>query len=366
MLAEALQPLKDAIAAATESRQPLRITGHGSKDFYGGDLVGTPLSTQALNGITAYEPSELFVSVLAGTPIGGLEALLLEQRQRLAFEPPRFGGQGTVGGMVATGLSGPSRAALGSVRDHLLGATILNGQGELLSFGGTVMKNVAGYDLSRVLAGSMGVLGLIAEVTLKVVPLPASTLTLRFDADQPEALRLMNTWAGQPLPIEATAWWDGALLVRLAGASNAVKMTAAQLGGEAIPEPGASQFWFGLRDQRDEFFASAANAVFANSDGLVRFWRLSVPSTAPELKLHGEQLVEWGGALRWVCTPLASHQVREAAAAVGGHATLYFAQDKAPGAFAPLPAPLMAIHRRLKASFDPQGVFNPGRLYADL
>jgi glycolate oxidase FAD binding subunit len=366
MLAEALQPLKDAIAAASSAGTPLRITGHGSKDFYGGEPQGQPLSTQALNGVTAYEPSELFVSVLAGTPIAGLEALLAQQRQRLAFEPPRFGGMGTVGGMVAAGLSGPGRAALGSVRDHLLGATLLNGNGELLSFGGTVMKNVAGYDVSRVLAGSMGVLGLIVEATLKVVPLPAATLTLRFDADQTEALRLMNTWGGQPLPIEASAWWDGALLLRLAGASNAVKMTAAQLGGEEIPEPAASAFWLGLRDQRDEFFASGANAVFANEAGLVRFWRLSVPATAPELKLHGEQLIEWGGAQRWVCTPLASHQVREAAASVGGHATLYFAQDKAPGAFTPLSAPLMAIHRRLKASFDPKGLFNPGRLYPDL
>ena len=197
------------------------------------------------------------------------------------------------------------------------------------------------------------------------MPLPASTLTLRFDADQPEALRLMNTWAGQPLPIEATAWWDGALLVRLAGASNAVKMTAAQLGGEAIPEPGASQFWFGLRDQRDEFFASAANAVFANSDGLVRFWRLSVPSTAPELKLHGEQLVEWGArcagsAHRWPRTKSAKPPPPWVATP---RSTLRRTRRPAP---LRLPAPLMAIHRRLKASFDPQGVFNPGRLYADL
>jgi glycolate oxidase FAD binding subunit len=358
----ALQGFKDAIARG----QPIRLTGHGSKDFYGGALQGEPLSTLALNGITAYEPSELYVSVLAGTPLTGLEALLAQQHQRLAFEPPRFGGQGTVGGMVAAGLSGPSRAALGSVRDHLLGATLLTGQGELLNFGGTVMKNVAGYDVSRVLAGSMGLLGLIVEVTLKVVPMPAASLTLRFEADQSQALKQLNTWGGQPLPIEASAWWDGALLLRLAGASNAVKMTAMQLGGETIPEPDASQFWSGLRDQNDEFFASAARAVHSNAEGKVRFWRLSVPSTAPELKLHGEQLIEWGGAQRWVCTPMAPEQVREAATQVGGHATLYFADDKSAGAFAPLSPPLAAIHQRLKAAFDPHKVFNPGRLYANL
>ncbi len=353
-----LDPFKQAV----ERGQPLRLTGHGSKDFYGEALQGEPLSTLSLNGITAYEPSELYVSVLAGTPVAGLEALLAQSSQRLAFEPPRFGGRGTVGGMVAAGLSGPSRAALGSVRDHLLGVTLLNGQGELLNFGGTVMKNVAGYDVSRVLAGSMGILGLIVEATLKVVPLPAATATLRFDLDQGAALLQINRWSGQPWPIEASAWWDGALLVRLAGAGNAVKMATAQLGGELIAADLAAPFWAGLRDHGDEFFSGAARAVA----GGARLWRLSLPSTAPELKLHGEQLIEWGGAQRWVTTALPAIQVREAAASVGGHATMFRAQNKSPGTFAPLSPPLAAIHRRLKSAFDPQGLFNPGRLYAGL
>ena len=356
----------DLQARIRDARAPLRITGHGSKDFYGGPLQGEPLSTLALTGITAYEPSELFISALAGTPLAEVEALLAAQRQRLAFQPPRFvgagGGRGTVGGMVAAGLSGPSRAALGSVRDHVLGAVVINGRGELLSFGGTVMKNVAGFDVSRVLAGSMGQLGLITEVTLKVLPLPAATATLRFEFDQAAALMAVNRWGGQPLPIEASAWWDGALLLRLGGAEAAVQAACAKLGGDLIPAAMAEPFWTGLRDQTDEFFAGAERAVA----GGARLWRLGVPATTPALSLHGEQLIEWGGAQRWVVTPLEPAAVRTAAAAVGGHATLFRALDKTPGAFSPLSAPLAAIHRRLKASFDPHGIFNPGRLYPEL
>ncbi|MFG6467640.1 glycolate oxidase subunit GlcE [Roseateles sp. BYS87W] len=352
----------DLQAQLRDARQPLRITGHGSKDFYGERPQGEVLSTLGLTGITAYEPSELYLSALAGTPIADVETVLAAQRQRLAFEPPRFNGRGTVGGMVASGLSGPSRAALGSVRDHVLGAVVINGAGELLSFGGTVMKNVAGFDVSRVLAGSLGQLGLITEVTLKVLPLPAATATLRFDLIQADALKALNTWGGQPLPIEASAWWDGALVLRLAGAQAAVQAAMTRLGGDRIPDDLAASFWTGLRDQSDEFFVGAERAVA----GGARLWRLSLPSTAPELKLHGEQLIEWGGAQRWVVTPMEPAAVREAAASVGGHATLFRALDKSPGAFTPLSAPLAAIHRRLKASFDPHGVFNPGRLYAHL
>lgn len=345
-----------------DARAPLRFTGHGSKDFYGEVLQGEVLSTLALNGVTAYEPSELFISVLAGTPLLEVEAQLAQHRQRFAFEPPRFGSRGTVGGMVAAGLSGPSRAALGSVRDHVLGAVLINGQGELLNFGGTVMKNVAGFDVSRALGGSMGQLGLIAEVTLKVLPMPAAGATLRFDMSQPDALKALNTWCGLPLPIEASAWWDEALVLRLAGAEAAVHAAIKRLGGEAIPADLAEPFWTGLRDHADEFFMGAERAVA----GGARLWRLSLPSTAPELKLHGEQLIEWGGAQRWVVTPLPPAAVREAAAGVGGHATLFRALDKRPGVFAPLSAPLADIHKRLKASFDPHGVFNPGRLYPNL
>ncbi|MDY0744956.1 glycolate oxidase subunit GlcE [Paucibacter sp. R3-3] len=357
-----MQVIQEQIKDAAARGAKLNIQGHGSKAFYGHAPTGELLDMQRIAGITSYEPSELVVTVKAGTPILELETALAEQGQHLAFEPPRFqGGAGTVGGMVAAGLSGPARAAVGSVRDHVLGVTMLNGRGEAMSFGGTVMKNVAGYDLSRLMAGSMGVLGVIAEVSLKVLPFPMAHTTLRFDLDQPQALTQLNRWGGLPLPINASAWWDGALVLRLAGASAAVEAATKALGGDQIPEDLAQPFWAGLRDHGDEFFIGAERAV----QGGASLWRLSLPQTAPALNLHGEQLIEWGGAQRWVATPAPAAQVRETAAKVGGHATLFRALDKSPGVFAPLSPPLARIHRELKASFDPQGVFNPGRLYPD-
>jgi glycolate oxidase FAD binding subunit len=323
---------------------------------------------RALRGISSYEPSELVVSARAGTPLAELEAVLAEQGQCLPFEPPRFAAAagdaagGTVGGMVAAGLSGPARAAVGSVRDHVLGATLLNGKGEVLSFGGQVMKNVAGYDISRLLAGSLGVLGAICEVSLKVLPVPAASTTLRFEIDQPAALQRLNEWAGLPLPLHASAWWNGMLVVRLSGAAAAVHAAAVRLGGEVVDAPLASTFWAGLRDHRDEFFVGAQRAV----DGGATLWRLSLPSTAAPLKLAGEELIEWGGAQRWLCSALPAGTVRDAAAAAGGHATLFRGGDRSSGVFAPLKSPLDRIHRELKRAFDPDGVFNPGRLYRGL
>ncbi|HEY1091731.1 MAG TPA: glycolate oxidase subunit GlcE, partial [Burkholderiaceae bacterium] len=314
-----LEQLQAQVREAMASGRSFEIRGHGSKAFYGEAPRGEPLSTLALTGISAYEPSELYVTVKAGTPIAELEAALAAQGQCLAFEPPRFKGQGTVGGMVAAGLSGPARASSGSLRDHLLGATLLNGKGELLNFGGTVMKNVAGYDVARLLAGSMGLLGLIVEVSLKVLPLPVATATLRFDLSEREALATLNRWGGQALPISASAWWDEALVLRLSGAEAAVRAAMQKLGGDLIEEQMAAPFWAGLRDQRDEFFAGAERAVA----GGARLWRLSVPSTAQPLKLGGEQLIEWGGAQRWVASAAVPALFREAAQAVGGHATLY-------------------------------------------
>jgi glycolate oxidase FAD binding subunit len=264
--------------------------------------------------------------------------------------------------MVAAGLAGPARAAVGGVRDFVLGATLLNGCGEVLSFGGQVMKNVAGYDVSRVLAGSLGMLGVILEVSLKVLPRAPATTTLRFDVDEAEALRRLNAWGGEPLPLNASAWWERTLVVRLSGATAAVQSAARKLGGEVIEPTMAETFWRGLRDHRDEFFTSAEKAT----QGSACLWRLGVPSTTPPLKLPGEQLVEWGGAQRWLCTGAPAAVVRDAAAAVGGHATLFRARDKSPGVFAPLTPALMRIHRELKRAFDPDRVFNPGRLYPDL
>ena len=264
--------------------------------------------------------------------------------------------------MVAAGLSGPSRAAAGAVRDHVLGLTLLNGRAEVLSFGGQVMKNVAGYDVSRVIAGSMGVLGAICEVSLKVLPMPAATATLRFEMDQAEAIRQLNQWAGRPLPLHASAWWQGLLVLRLSGAAAAVRAAVQSLGGEIVPPELASAFWDGLRDHSDEYFVSARAALDAGAT----LWRLSLPATAPPLALDGDCLLEWGGAQRWLCARLPAAAVRDAAAAAGGHATLFMGHDRSAGVFAPLKSPLDRIHRELKRAFDPDGVFNPGRLYPGL
>ncbi len=368
----ALERLVDRIHTARAAGAQLRIRGGGSKDFYGEPPQGELLDTRGLAGISSYEPTELVVTARCGTRLADLEATLAERGQCLAFEPPHFGDDpaasaATVGGMVAAGLAGPARAASGGVRDFVLGATLVNGRGEVLTFGGQVMKNVAGYDVSRLLAGSLGTLGLIAEVSLKVLPMAPATATLHFEKDQAAALAQLNAWAGQPLPVNASAWWNGSLLVRLRGAMAAVQAALAEFkrrGGTVVPPEAASAFWSGLRDHRDEFFVNAHAALAANPR--CALWRLSLPSTAPALALDGELLIEWGGAQRWLVSALPAATVRDAAAQVGGHATLFRGQDKRPGVFAPLQAPLDQIHRELKKAFDPTGLFNPGRLYAGL
>ena len=357
-----LSRLINQVQVAAGDRVPLEIRGGGTKAFYGGEPVGEPLDLRALTGISSYEPSELVVTVRAGTTLASLEATLAEQGQCLPFEPPRFADGGTVGGMVASGLAGPARAAVGGLRDYVLGATLINGRAEVLTFGGQVMKNVAGYDVSRVLAGSMGIFGVICEVSLKVLPLAPASVTLRLEMDAPTAIRRLNEWGGQPLPLNASAWWDGMLVLRLSGAVAAVKAAQELIGGELIAPVAALPFWQGLRDHSDEFFAGAARAV----DGGAGLWRLSVPATAPALKLSGEQLLEWGGAQRWICTSAPAQTLREAAASVGGHAVLFRSRDKSAGTWAPLKPPLDRIHRELKTAFDPQRIFNPGRLVPGL
>ncbi|HEX5804344.1 MAG TPA: glycolate oxidase subunit GlcE [Azospira sp.] len=360
--------LKDWIGRvhdAVETQQAICIRGGGSKDFYGRVQRGSVLDTTAYRGIVAYEPTELVVVVRAGTPLAELEAALAEKGQCLPFEPPHYrmpallganpGGGATVGGMVAAGLSGPRRAAVGAVRDYVLGVKMIDGKGELLSFGGQVMKNVAGYDVPRLIAGSLGTLGLIAEVALKVLPLPVAERTLRFAMSESEALQKLNVWGGQPLPIAASAWHDGVLTLRLAGAHAAVDAAQASLGGDLLAD--AAAYWQGLREQSLAFFA-----------GNEPLWRLSVASTTPPLGLPGPQLIEWGGALRWLRGDQGAEQMRSIATRAGGHATLFRGSDAlkaSAGVFQPLSPPLLQIHRRLKAAFDPHGVFNPGRMYPD-
>jgi glycolate oxidase FAD binding subunit len=359
----ALQHLIDQVQAARQGGRTLDIRGGGTKTFYGEPAQGEPLHLRELRGISSYEPSELVVTARAGTPLAELEAVLAERGQCLPFEPPHFMAGGTVGGMVAAGLSGPSRASVGAVRDYVLGASLLNGRGEVLSFGGQVMKNVAGYDVSRLLAGSLGTLGVILEVSLKVLPVAPATATLRFNFDQVAALDRINLWGAQPLPLNASAWWDGTLLVRLRGALAAVQAAIARMGGEVIDPVLATPFWEGLRHHADEYFTKAQAAV---EGGSVSLWRVSLPATAKPLLLPGEQLIEWHGAQRWLCTSASAAKVREAAQRAGGHATLFLSQHKQAGVFTPLKAPLDRVHRELKKSFDPDGVFNRGRLYPGL
>nr|WP_315182348.1 glycolate oxidase subunit GlcE [uncultured Albidiferax sp.] len=353
-----LQRLIDQVRS---THKPLDIQGGNTKHFYGEISHGEVLDMRPLNGISSYEPSELVVTVRAGTRLAELEHRLAEKGQCLPFEPPRFG-DGTVGGMVAAGLSGPSRAAVGCVRDYVLGTTVLNGQGEVLSFGGQVIKNVAGYDVSRVMAGSLGVLGVICEVSLKVLPIATATATRVFVMDEAAALKQLNAWAGQPLPINASAWHHGQLHLRLAGAQAAVAAACAHLGGAVVEPEIAASWWDSVRDHQHAFFRLDSTHL-AKGEHL---WRISVPATTPPLDLPGVQFIEWGGAQRWLRGIATAKQVRAAAAQAGGHATLFHAAAPRAQIFTPLSEPLQRIHKGLKTAFDPRGIFNPGRLYPGL
>jgi glycolate oxidase FAD binding subunit len=337
-------------------RKPLRIRGGGSKDFYGGPLSGEVLDTRGHSGIVGYEPTELVITARAGTPLAEIESALATRRQVLACEPPHFG-NATVGGAVAAGLSGPRRATAGSVRDFVLGVKLMDGEGRELNFGGQVMKNVAGFDVSRLVTGSLGTLGLILEVSLKVMPQPVAAATLRFEMPQDKALDALNGWGGQPVPLAASCWQDGLLTLRLSGAQAAVNAACENLGGERMAEQEATSFWDSLREQTTPFFAGDAP-----------LWRLSLPSVTPPLDLPGPVLIEWGGAQRWLRGAVDAAHLREIAAKAGGHATLFrggHMEQRTGGVFTPLSPALMEVHRRLKQSFDPYGVFNPGRMYSE-
>lgn len=236
----------------------------------------------------------------------------------------------------------------------MLGTRIMDGKGAELHFGGQVMKNVAGYDVSRLTVGALGTLGVILEVSLKVLPAPAAEATLRLAAGPDEAITLMNDWGSKPLPVTATAYRAGSLSVRLSGAPSAVAAAAKKIGGETMDATHAAQFWSDIREQRAAFYA-----------GNQALWRLSVKPTTPPLDLAGPQLIEWGGALRWLRSDADAKVIREAAARAGGHATLFRAVDKTAGVFHPLSPGLAKIHRRLKEAFDPAGILNPGRMYPD-
>jgi glycolate oxidase FAD binding subunit len=350
----ALAQLRTAVMEAHHARRPLRLCGAGTKDFYGESCEGAPLDLTGYRGVLEYEPSELVLTARCGTPLSEIETLLTAERQFLAFEPPPLGGDPTIGGVIAAGLSGPRRSHAGAARDFVLGAVLLGVDGGVLHFGGKVMKNVAGFDVSRLLCGSLGVLGPILEVSLKVMPLPREEQTLRFELSETAALAAFNRWAGQPLPVSATAWWNGVATLRLSGAPSALRAARTQLGGEPLEPAAAAAWWRELRSQRHALFGPVPS-----------LWRLSLPSSTAPLALEGARLIEWGGALRWYASELPASEVRRIATAAGGTA-LHWRGGTAGSRFHPLRAPVLTIHRRLKERFDPHGIFNLNRLVAGL
>ncbi|MFJ4431106.1 glycolate oxidase subunit GlcE [Pseudomonas sp. NPDC089395] len=342
------QDLLEQVNQALNLGTALRIQGGNSKAMLGRPVAGEIVDTRNHRGIVSYDPTELVLTARAGTPLLEIEAALHEAGQMLPCEPPHLGPEATLGGMVAAGLSGPRRPWAGSVRDYVLGTRVITGHGKLLRFGGEVMKNVAGYDVSRLMAGSFGCLGLLTEVSLKVLPRPRQCLSLRLALDRHQALAELAEWGQQPLPISAACHDGEALYLRLEGGEGSVQSARQRLGGEVLD----SRFWSDLREQRLAFF-----------DAPAPLWRLSLPTATAELDLPGQQLIDWGGAQRWLKSSAPAQQIREQVAKVGGHVTGYALGDDSS---APLPAALMRYHRALKQQLDPQGLFNPGRLYPDL
>lgn len=350
-----LERFRSQLGAAAASATGLRIRGGGSKDFYGERSTGDLLDTRGYAGIVDYEPSELVVTARCGTPLAELERLLDGQGQMLGFEPPHFGGRATLGGAVAAGLSGPRRVASGSARDFVLGCRVLDGGGRDLQFGGRVMKNVAGYDVSRLMAGSLGTLGLILEVSLKTLPKPVREESVRLELTWTEALALLKRSAGR-LPLSASAWHDGSLFLRLSGSEPGVRSALLTLGGDRLPEP--DSFWPALRDQTHAFFSRERP-----------LWRIALALTASNDALDslaGDRLFEWHGALAWISSDEPAAAVREKAARAGAHATLFRGSPSSEPVFPPLSPTLFRIHRELKSVFDPHRILNRGRLYRDL
>jgi len=347
------QDIQEQVQTAAAGQTPLAIQGGNSKAFYGRNTTGQALSLSGHHGIVDYTPSELVISARAGTLLTELESVLAQEDQMLSFEPPHFGESATLGGSVACGLSGPRRPYTGAVRDFVLGVNCINGKGEVLRLGGQVMKNVAGYDLSRTLTGSLGTLAVLLDVHLRVLPRPALEITLVQSCSAATAVENFNRWAGRPLPLSGACHLEDRLYLRLSGMAEGVQAAATAIGGERLDDAG--HFWEQLREQQLPFFADDTP-----------LWRLSLPAATPPFTLDGSALLDWGGAQRWLRSELPAAAIRSTVAAVGGHATLFRGGDHSSAVFQPLQPALLALHQRLKNTLDPAGVFNPGRMYAEL
>ncbi|AHL34626.1 glycolate oxidase [Pseudomonas brassicacearum] len=342
--------LLEQVNQALENATPLRIQGSNSKAFLGRSVAGEVLDTRSHRGIVSYDPTELVITARCGTPLAHLSEVLDASQQMLPCEPPSFGDDATVGGMIACGLSGPRRPWSGSVRDFVLGTRVITGQGKHLRFGGEVMKNVAGYDLSRLMAGSYGSLGVVTEVSLKVLPKPRQALSISLEMDTDRALLRLAEWGQQPLPISAACHDGQRLHLRLEGGEGSVAAAHDRLGGDLLD----ASYWQDLNEHRLSFF-----------DESQPLWRLSLPQNAPRLSLPGVQLIDWGGAQRWLKSDAEAPLIRAIVEEVGGHATCY-SHGLIDSPFQPLPDALMRYHQNLKQQLDPRGLFNPGRLYAEL
>ena len=360
------------VRKAFDEVTPLYITGGGTKTLEARPVTGKPLSALEHHGIIEHAPSELVITARAGTSLNEIETRLAESGQMLAFEPPHLdahiNGQATIGGTLSCGLSGPRRPYTGAARDFVLGARIINGRGEILKFGGQVMKNVAGYDISRLMVGAQGTLGVLLDVSLKVLPAPERESTLCLEMSEQRAIQTMNLWAGKSVPLSAACYvpqennqqQEGQLWLRLSGVESAIKAAALKIGGEDIHE--GRQFWNGLRERKLEFFEQAVSEQ-VDPEQVNQLWRLSLPPASAVLNLTGSCLIDWGGAQRWLKTQASIDEVQAAATKQGGHATLYQPEG---AQLQPLSSGLHALHKRLKETFDPKNILNPGRLYENI
>lgn len=347
------QQLESRVQQAFHEKTPLRIRGGGSKSFYARPVTGETMDVSEHQGIQNYEPTELVITARAGTPLQQIRQTLADNRQLLPFEPPAFGDGATIGGTVACNFSGPMRAYSGAARDFVLGCRIINGKGEILSFGGEVMKNVAGYDVSRLMCGALGSLGVLLDISLKVIPVSEQQQTLVLEQERETVLKQLHQWSRHPFPITASTYVNGKLYLRFSGTPSSLDAAREHIGGEVMQ--GAETFWESIREQTHDFFHTDTN-----------LWRISLPNTAPPLPLEGQWLYEWGGALRWLVSNAPVDTIRKAVAQHQGHATLFRSKDRIDAVFHPLDSGLMQIHRRLKQSFDPENILNPGVMYADL
>lgn len=335
------------MTSAFDNKTPIRIAAGGSKSFYGNTVSGEALDVKDHSGIIEYHPSELVLTARCGTKLSEIEKTLKDNNQMLAFEPPMHSDDTTFGGAIATGLSGPRRFFSGACRDFVLGTRIINGRGEILNFGGQVMKNVAGYDTSRLMSGAQGTLGVLLDISVKVLPLPETEITLATDTDETTAHELLRDWIRQGHPVSASCHYNNTLYVRLSSTENSIKHAAKIIGGK----PQDWDIWKSLRDQTHKFFSQK------------RLWRLSVPAACGPIKSR-QQLIEWSGAQRWVTS---DEDMFDTAENNGGHATRFQPHDdQTQNCFQPLSSSMLPLQQRIKHSFDPENILNPGRLYKEL